>query len=369
MKKNIYSLIILLGCLLMISSVRSQDINFTQYFSTPLYYNPAYTGINTGIRARFSFRNQWPSLPVSYKSYYFSADIGDRGLPGAGGLGLYVNSNNDGVAFIHDLMVGLTLSVRIPITQYMVSQVGIKAAMGQRRVNWTDLVWTDQLSELYGNIYQSSFVPPDADKRVYPDFGIGGLLLFSNQEGNITGTTGLAVDHVFQPDIAFLSSGDMPLPRKWVAQADLVFTSGGGSANMSSGGSNDPLKINPGILYQNQLGLSALQVGLNIMKFNIYLGGWYKSSLGSGATSALALLAGYRYNFAEDMSIRFMYSYDMQISGNLSGTGGAHEISLVLEFGNVGLTGGGKGGGRGNVFGGPSGRTRGGSALECPSFY
>jgi type IX secretion system PorP/SprF family membrane protein len=370
MKKYIYSLFIILGCFLMISSVKSQDVNFTQYFSTPLYYNPAYTGINTGVRARFSFRNQWPSLPVSYKSYYFSADVGDRGLPGAGGLGLYVNSNNDGVAFIHDLMAGLTLSVRIPITSYLVTQVGIKAAVGQRRVNWDDLVWTDQLSELYGNIYQSSFVPPDAGKRVYPDFGIGGLFLFANPEGSMTGTAGLAVDHVFQPDIAFLSSGAMPLPRKWVAQADFVFTSGGGSANMSSGGSNDPLKINPGIIYQNQLGLSALQVGLNIMKFNIYLGGWYKTTLGTGTTSALALLAGYRYNFNEDMSIRFMYSYDMQISGNLSGTGGAHEISLAIEFGNVGLTGGGKGGGgRGSVYGGPSGRSRGGSALECPSFY
>lgn len=371
MKKNIYSLIIVAGCLLMFTNVRSQDVNFTQYFSTPLYYNPAFTGINTGVRARFSFRNQWPSLPVSYKSYYFSADVGDRGLPGAGGLGLYVNSNYDGVAFIHDLMVGLTLSVRIPITQFLVSQVGIKAAVGQRRVNWDDLVWTDQLSELYGNIYQSSFTPPDANKRVYPDFGIGGLFLFSNQEGNMTGTAGFAVDHVFQPDIAFLSTGAMPLPRKWVGHADLVITSGGGSANMSSGGSGDPLKINPGIIYQSQLGLNALQVGLNIMKFNIYLGGWYKTTLGvaTGNTTALALLAGYRYNFNEDVSIRFMYSYDMQISGNLSGTGGAHEISLAIEFGNVGLTGGGRGGGRGSVYGGPSGRRSGGAPLECPSFY
>jgi type IX secretion system PorP/SprF family membrane protein len=370
MKKHIYSLLILPGFFLMVSPVRSQDVNFTQYLATPLYYNPAYTGINTGVRARFLFRNQWPSLPVSYKSYYFSADVGDRGLPGAGGLGLYVNSNNDGVAFIHDLTVGLNISVRIPITSYLVTQVGIKAAVGQRRVNWDDLVWTDQLSELYGNIYQSSFVPPDANKRVYPDFGIGGLFLFSNQEGNVTGTAGVAVDHVFQPDIAFLSTGAMPLPRKWVVQTDFVITSGGGSANMSYGGSNDPLKINPGLIYQNQLGLSSLQAGMNIMKFNIYLGGWYKGTLGSGATSALALLAGYRYNFNEDMSIRFIYSYDMQISGNLSGTGGAHEISLVLEFGNVGLTGGGKGGGgRGNVYGGPTGRNRGSSPLECPSFY
>ena len=368
MKRLRYSLVILLGCILWIPTLRSLDMNYTQYFSTPLYYNPAFTGINTGIRARFLFRNQWPSLPVSYKSYYFSADIGDRGLPGAGGLGLYVNSNNDGVAFIHDLNVGLTLSVRVPITQYMVTQVGIKAAIGQRSVNWNDLVWPDQLSELYGNIYVSSFVPPDASKKVYPDFGAGGLILFSNPEGTMTGTTGFAVDHIFQPDVAFLSTGSAPLPRKWIAHADLIYSAGGGSANMSYGGSNDPLKINPGILYQNQNGMSALQVGLNLLKFNIYLGGWYKSTLGSGPNSSLALLAGYRYNMNDDMSIRFIYSYDMQISGNLSGTGGAHEISLVLEFGNVGLTGGGRGGSRGSVLGAP-GRSRGSGPLECPSFY
>jgi len=367
-KQHFFPLIIVLGCLLMIISAKAQDVFYTQYFSTPMYYNPALTGINTGVRARFLFRNQWPSLPVSYKSYYFSADVGDRGLPGAGGIGLYVNSNNDGVAFIHDLSVGLNISVRIPITSYMVTQVGIKAAVGQRRINWNDLVWPDQLSELYGNIYVSSFVPPDASKKVYPDFGAGGLLQFSNQEGTATGTMGFSVDHVFQPDIAFLSSGTMPLPRKWIVHGDAVLSSGGGSANMSSGGANDPLKVNPGIVYQNQAGLSALQAGLNLLKFNFYLGGWYKTTLNSNPNSALALLAGYRYNFNEDMSLRFIYSYDMQISGNLSGTGGAHEISLVIEFGNIGLTGGGTGGGRGNVFGAP-GRGRNNMPLECPSFY
>ena len=367
MKKHLVFPILLIGCLSLLSTVRGQDPNYSQFFSAPLYYNPAYTGINTGLRARFSFRDQWPNLPVDFRSYFFSADLGDRNLPGSGGLGLIVNSNNEGIGFINDLSVGLSLAVRIPISASVVSQVGLKAALVQKSINWNDFVFSDQLSEKYGNIYQSSFIPPTANKKVFPDFGVGGLLQFANPEGNMSGVIGFAVDHIFQPDESFLSTASAPLPRKYVAHLDFVISSGGGGAASSmyaTGGANDPLKINPGIIYQNQLGLSTLEGGLNLLKYNIYLGAWYKASWGGiSSGNAVALLVGYRYTFAEDMSIKFMYSYDLATSGNLQGLGGAHEISVVLDFDKLSLFGG---GGGGNV---PGRSMRSGGALECPSFY
>jgi type IX secretion system PorP/SprF family membrane protein len=367
MKKHLVFPILLIGCLSLLSTVRGQDPNYSQFFSAPLYYNPAYTGINTGLRARFSFRDQWPNLPVDFRSYFFSADLGDRNLPGSGGLGLIVNSNNEGIGFINDLSVGLSVGVRIPISASVVSQVGLKAALVQKSINWNDFVFSDQLSEKYGNIYQSSFIPPTANKKVFPDFGVGGLLQFANPEGNMSGVIGFAVDHIFQPDESFLSTASAPLPRKYVAHLDFVISSGGGSATSSmyaTGGANDPLKINPGIIYQNQLGLSTLEGGLNLLKYNIYLGAWYKASWGGiSSGNAVALLVGYRYTFAEDMSIKFMYSYDLATSGNLQGLGGAHEISVVLDFDKLSLFGG---GGGGNI---PGRSMRSGGALECPSFY
>ena len=195
MKRYLLIPIIFLGILLLSQYSRGQDPNYTQYFSTPLYYNPAYTGINSGVRARFTFRDQWPTLPVAFKSYYFSADLGDRNLPGSGGLGLYVNSDNSGVGLknsssssstasptLNNMTVGLSVAVRIPITALFVSQVGIKAAVVQRKVNWDALVWPDQLDPKYGKIYSSEFVPPDANKKIFPDFGIGGLFQFSNPD-------------------------------------------------------------------------------------------------------------------------------------------------------------------------------------------
>ena len=363
--------ILVLGCYLPFTSAFAQDMNYTQYFSTPLYVNPAYTGINTGIRARFLFRDQWPAAPIAYKSYYFSADLGDRALPGAGGLGLVIQSDNPGVGLINNLTAALTIGARIPITSFLVAQVGIKAGIMQRRVYYDDLVFTNQFDARYGNIYQSNFTDFSAEKRVVPDFGAGGLLQFSSPEGNITGDVGFAVDHIFQPDVSFLSVGSSQYPRKWVGNLNLVFSTGpGGTSNAMSSGSSEPLKINLGALYMNQANLNSLEVGLNLLKFNIYLGCWYKNTLTGVVNSSVAVVAGYKFNFYEDMSLKFLYSYDIQVSGALQGTGGAHEIGLVLEFDKLQVFGhGGGGGGGGYIPGTGTAGKRYGGPLECPSFY
>jgi hypothetical protein len=68
--------------LLSFTKTEAQDPNFAQFFNLPTYFNPAATGLNSGLHARFLYRNQWPNLPASYKSYLFSADMGERNLPG-----------------------------------------------------------------------------------------------------------------------------------------------------------------------------------------------------------------------------------------------------------------------------------------------
>jgi len=356
-------ILLLLICLMcqFLPRLSAQDPNYSQFLNVPLYYNPAYTGLYTGVRARFSFRDQWPALPYDFKSYHFSADLGDRNLPGSGGIGIIMNRDNEGIGFIKNFNLGLMLSVRVPFTGFMVGQVGIKASWLQKSVNWDDFVFSDALSERYGNIYQTNFIPPDQNVINRADFGVGGIVQFANETGAMSGTVGFAVDHLFEPDQSFLQTVKAPLPRKWVGHADMIFAIG------SSSGFNvmdeDAMKINPGILYQSQGGLNSLQAGVNMTKFGIYLGMWYKGGFGNYTNSALTFLGGYRYPF-NGMSLKFTYSYDMQLSGALQGTGGAHEISLVLEFGGL------------SVFGaaGSSGaslpRGKGGysSRLECSEF-
>lgn len=334
------------GTLMMTDSkVSGQDPYFSQFFNTQTYNNPAFTGLITGLHARFTYRDQWPNLPVPFRSYFFSADVGERNLPGSGGMGLVVNSDNEGLAFIQNLSVGLNLSVRIPLAENIVSQVGIRASIVQKTVNWEDFVFSDQLSERYGNIFTSAFRPPENNKRVFPDFGIGGLIQFSNDASRYNGTAGVAIDHFFQPDEGFLTNEKTPLPRKWVAHADFIVTTGDDGYTSGIKGSGDPLKLNPGIIFMNQDKRSALGAGFNLLKYNFYLGGWYKATMGANGSSLIALVAGYRYKFADDMAIKFMYSYDIQVSGPARGAGGAHELSLILDFDKVTLFGNGAYGG------------------------
>ena len=339
MKKKIIVILIIIisGCVC--EKISCQDLNYTQYYNTPINVNPAYAGSSLGLRARFLFRDQWPALPVDFKSFYFSADYGDRRLPGAGGLGIIILSDNPGYGLINSLTLGVTLSANIQTSSYSSLQFGIKAGMLQKKINWNDLVFGDQFDKRLGQIYSTDFYNPDVNSRTVADFGAGGIIQFGYPDRNFSGNIGFAVDHLFQPDVSFLANENSKVPRKWTGHADFFFV-------LTE--ANSPLKLNIGAIYQNQDKLNALQVGFNLVKSNIFLGAWYKSAFsGVLPNNVLALDAGFRYVFPEEMSIKFIYSYDIQISSALQGTGGAHEISLVLDMANLSLFGYGGGYGLG----------------------
>jgi type IX secretion system PorP/SprF family membrane protein len=319
-------------CLLLMTilwsvKTKAQDPAYSQFLNNPIYYNPAYTGLYKGIRARFSFRDQWPALPYDFKAYHLDADIGDRNLPGSGGIGLFMNTDNEGIGFIRNFNLGISLAVRIPFTEQAVGQLGIKASWLQKSVDWDDFVFTDALSEKYGTYYQTGFVQPANNVRNMADFGVGGIVQFGN-DGTST-TLGFSVDHLFEPDQSFLQTAKAPIPRKYVAHADLVIDLAAFRRGNSSTG---PLKLNPGAVVQVQDGLSLVQAGINLSKFGLITGIWYKGTFGEYHNSAMTFMAGYGLNYAQDMGIRFTYSYDMQMAGALMGTGGAHELSLILDF-------------------------------------
>jgi len=82
------TMVFLVSMFLFPTTSKSQDLDFSQYYNNPTYYNPAYVGLTMGLKSRLNYRRQWTGLSGDYHSYSFSADIAERSLPGAGGIGI-----------------------------------------------------------------------------------------------------------------------------------------------------------------------------------------------------------------------------------------------------------------------------------------
>src|ERR1700760_219933 len=79
---------ITLCCIIfLLPDAKAQDPAFSQYYSAPLYLNPAFTGTTQDHRFIANYRNQWPNLARGYETFAFSYDVS-------------LNQYNSGVGFL-----------------------------------------------------------------------------------------------------------------------------------------------------------------------------------------------------------------------------------------------------------------------------
>lgn len=353
MKRILTTFIIL--TFLLTSGLKAQDFDFSQWYNNPTYYNPAYVGLTQGLKARLTYRRQMVKIPASFKTIGFSADIAERNLPGAGGIGIIFDNHNANQGLVNHTVAGIMPSVRIPIAEYMVMQLGIQAAFVQKRMNWDNLIFPDQLDPRYGNIYPTSFVEPNSDKVTYPDFTAG--MLFQFQGDNLSGVVGGALHHLTRPNESFYE-GSSPLPRKWVGHIDLIweFEQSRGFYRKSAS-----FKINPGFFYQSQANLSQFSFGSNFYFTNVYIGLWYRNeSFEYDTYSNISLMGGVNIPFSDVARLKLMYSYDFVIYPEYTFTGPTHEFTLVFEFDDISLF-------QPRTIGSARYRS-GGAAMECSPF-
>jgi len=327
------------------SQLRAQDPIFSQFYNNPIYYNPGYIGLNSGMRARFNYRDQWTGLPTDFKTYNFSMDFAERSIPGSGGLGLLVSSDKAGTGTIKSSNVGVGTAARIPVYENMIIQMGFMVSYAQKSVNWDELVFTDQLHARYGNIYQSAFEAPASNKVSYPDFSVGGVYRFvetGSRFSSVQGTFGAAVHHVFTPNESFLGL-DSELPRKLVVTGDLVLDldHGRSSSYNSRKSNNGSFKFNPGFQFEKQADFSTYTLGMNILKSSIYFGVWFRNQDFNFFEAKDAIFqVGFNAPFSKDSRVKIMYTYDYLITDLHTAGRASHEISMIFEFDNFSLFGG-----------------------------
>lgn len=89
----------------------AQDPTFTQFYSNPLYLNPAFAGSTGCPRFALNYRNEWPQLTGNYVTYSASYDSYFKNING--GFGVLATHDQQGQGTINTSMLGLIYSYQI----------------------------------------------------------------------------------------------------------------------------------------------------------------------------------------------------------------------------------------------------------------
>ncbi|MCF8217654.1 MAG: PorP/SprF family type IX secretion system membrane protein [Bacteroidales bacterium] len=332
--KQLHFLALLLFILSNFSNdVKSQDANFTQFFNNPVYFNPATAGIENGMNIRTAYRKLWPSIGNGFNSYMVSVDIAEPAVNG--GLGLIIQSGNEGVRNIRENSIGAMYSYRLPvIRRKFYIQMGLQASAVSKHIKQNGYVFSDQLDPIYGDIYTSGYHGVNHERVFYPDFnaGIAGKFnvgKFNNGKARTTHVIGFSAAHITRPDESFIATASARRPVKFVAHYNSVIPLRWGYMNKKK------VSLAPGVVYENQAMFETLSMGLNFMLDPVYLGIWSRSRtvIKTGDNyNAAVVMGGVKTSVSQDIELNVGYSYDITISKLAKATTGAHEISVSFAF-------------------------------------
>jgi len=159
----------------------AQDAVYSQSYASHLNLNPALTGLSHTPTIALNYRDQWNAFQGGYKTY--SVSIDKHSARFNSGLGLLIANDRALHGAVNHLQVSALYSYFVPISDYWGSTIGLQATLNQRSIDYNQLIFGDQISELTG--FQPISVATnevlDLGNSVKSYFGLsGGFLLFSN---------------------------------------------------------------------------------------------------------------------------------------------------------------------------------------------
>lgn len=322
MKKWFTNYIVLL--VLICEGVYAQDPQFSQYYASPIYHNPAFAGGAHAPRLIANYRNQWSSLGSNFVTSTFSVDNYFERLNS--GVSLLLLSDSQGAGRLKTTEISGQYAYQIRLNDKNYLRLGTQATYLSRSIDNSTLTFGDQYYDNGKGLNGNASTDPlaiSAIKPIHkPDFSTGAL--FYNQKTWL----GLAVNHLARPIISASTVDTTRLYTKWTVSGGFNIP----LANLYSNSANmeREFTLSPTFLLKKQGGASQLDAGLYLTYTPLTLGAWYRGIpiKRAGTTSvnhdAVILLVGYRL---EKLSIG--YSYDLTISKLGPSTGGTHEISIA----------------------------------------
>jgi type IX secretion system PorP/SprF family membrane protein len=292
----------------------AQDPEFTQFYATPVYTNPAMAGTGQcdgGGRAVINYRNQWPSLPGTFVTTAFSYDQHFDKI--GGGIGLLAVRDVAGEGLLTSTSLSGVYSYQLRVTRNFTMRFGLEAQFGQRSIDWQRLRFEDQIDPSKGFINPTS--EPYIGKTVsYANFGTG-LLAYTERF-----YAGVAVHNLIEPNQSFYGDPKAIVPRRYTAHTGLVIPLDKRKQPKAT--------ISPNLVFMMQNKFTQINGGFYVNRGPLVTGLWYRQTLGEFKNSdALIVLIGFRKD-----KFKFGYTYDLTVSDARAAARGSHEVSAAIEW-------------------------------------
>jgi len=302
-----YSKIILLLSFLVPLIAKAQDPEFTQTMASPMYFNPAFAGIQQNFRTSGQSRIQWPGVSGAFNTNTITADIGFTKINSGVGLAYEHDQAGDEKWTTDAISVFYAYEIKLGLGSYL--RFGINPSFFKRTIDFSGLRFGDQIDPKTGFVYPTQEKLPGNgvySSGLTPNFGSGALYYNSHIYA------GVAVYNIFQPSQSFFGNPNSVLYRRYDLQ-------GGGFIGLGK------WNLNPNLLVMHQGNFTQALLGLNATIGMFTFGTSFRQT--DPNADALNFLVG----FAKG-KFKVCYSYDITVSDARAAAQGSHELSLVFQL-------------------------------------
>ena len=303
--------------------VSAQDPHYSQYFSSPLSLNPAFTGYYDGThRLATNFRNQWvgagepfTTASASFDTRVMREKLGKNLL----GLGAIVTTDRTASGSYNSNYLALSAAYHQALDEDGTHHLGIgfQGSYGTRILDYNKVSFNSQFAIRGFDLTlpnNENFVTRRAN---YMDFNFG--LMYNYLKDRKRFYIGTSYYHVSQPSMTFLGNDPYTLPSRFTVHSGASFLVGPqGEVFISA------QYMSQGAATNQVVGLA---YGYSPHEFNddnvIYFGAFYRNK------DAIYPYVGYLFN---DLQIGVTYDINvtnLQISNSRNKS---FELSLIYHF-------------------------------------
>ena len=336
MKSKLLSLLILLSFSI---NTKAQDVTFTHFLYNPIYFNPAAAGMDQGFLMSLNYRRAMMMIPSKFETYAFGASqsLHDLDIKGLGGVGLFMEKNQEGADALSTISVGLPFAARVQLSENFLLQLGIAPVLYQKYINWGKVILGNQLDPQLG--VTSPPVPniPSGyyNTATFFDFHMGLMLRYESDptfQSNVNKDVfdfGISVQHLPEPDQNF-SSTPSKLPARYILM--MRYSKSIGNRILNNG------HIQPVLMYENQGPMKDFVAGINLEGSNINVGTFIrKDQFQSVKISELVFLAGIKFPINSDFfsKLHINYSFDYSLNSSKVKGDASQEVSLIFQLPSI----------------------------------